>query len=162
MATKLKKAAAAALVIEHGGQEYRLSPLTVADLGELELWAQTLPIERARRRIVAWGDDISPELQADILREAEKQAADITAMTVDFASIEATAYLLYLSLHKTHPDITRAAAASLIQPKDLETWQGWLDKVSGMSGDGDADPTPGKAEKPEAENPSTGAPSTAR
>jgi len=161
--TKLADASAAVMVIKHRGEEYRLSPLTVADLGELERWIETLHIERARRRITAWGDDITPEQRDKIITAAEEAAAKSTALSADFAqsimSIEGTVYLLYLSLRNAHPEITREMAAAMVKPGELEKWQDRLDKISGMSGDGDADPTPLATKK--TESLSTGAESTA-
>ena len=164
MTKKLADAAAAVLVIEHGGREYSFSPLTIADLGALERWMETLPIERARRRIAAWGPDITPEQRAEIIAKAEEAAAKSTAMSVDSAqlinSVEGTVYLLYLALRGEQPDITREQVAKMVKPDQLEEWQDKLDRLAGLAGDDETDPTQAETAKPETESPSTGAVST--
>ena len=146
--TKLKDAAKAVLMFEHGGREYRLSPLELDDLAELERWVETLPYDKARRKLVALGDMATPEMRDKILADAEAtaNAAGISSpyFVNAIGSLEGTAYCLYLCLRAAQPDITRKDASAIITIKTLTAWQERIDKVSGLTVDEDeARPTDG-------------------
>ena len=156
--TKLSDAAKAPLSITHEGREYTLSPLELGDFAELERWLQVLPYDLAARKLTALGKQATPEVRKDILADAKAESSDSAVWSPGFgrklASLEGTAYLLYLSLRHAHPDITRENAGRLILMGDIEEWQRRLDVISGLA-DTESDPTGAPAESA---SPSTGQP----
>ena len=144
--TELREAAKAALTIKHKGREYRLQPLELDDLAEAEQHVSAIPFERARRQMEALGDQLTDEARKMILDIATKAAEQCSITSAAFmrfiSSVEGTAYLMWLSLRRSHPDITREAAASLIDLANLDEWQKLLDKVSGLTAEtGSPNPT---------------------
>jgi len=137
MMAKLTDAAKAVLMFDFEGREYRLSPLDYKDLGELERWVETLPYERARRKLEALGDMATPEMKKQIIADAEAiaQTSGIESETYvrAIATLTGTAYCLYLCLRHEHPDITRDIAASIVTIDKLVEWQERIDRVSGLS-----------------------------
>ena len=160
--TELREAAKAALTVKHGGREYRLSPLELDDLAEAEQHVAAIPFERAKRQMEALGDQLTPEARKMILDNAAKAAEECSITSAAFlrfiSSVEGTAYLLWLSLRRSHPDITRKEAASLISVDNLEDWQKRLDDLSGLTAEADS---PNPTESPEPQGRPTGATSSA-
>jgi len=143
--SKLATAAKAPFIISHGGREYRLAPLELADLAEFEQWMTIAPYEAAKRQMEALGDSLTPEARTMILTTAQAKAADCSMSSPEYmrtmSSVQGTCYMLWLSLRKEHPDITRAEAGALINLDNLAEWQERLDRVSGLSGDDEENPT---------------------
>ena len=148
MMAKLTDAAKAVLMFDFEGREYRLSPLELDDLAELQRWVETLPYDRARRKLEALGDMVTPEMRDKVIADADEtaKAAGISSpyFVTSISSLEGTAYCLYLCLRAAHPDITRKDASKIITIKTLTEWQARIDKVSGLTVDEDeARPTDG-------------------
>ena len=137
----LADAAKSPLTITVGGRDYVLSPLELADFGELERWLETLPYERARRKILALGEVMTPELRDAILKGADeesKRSGFGQAKNAEFLStIEGMGFLLWLSLRKRQPEITREDALHLVSLESVTEWQQKLDRLSGLDNEGE-------------------------
>ena len=141
----LGTATKAPLTVEVEGKKYTLSPLELGDFGEVERWLEMLPYEKARRKIAALGEVVTPEIREAIiaLADAQSQASsfgDAKSSQV-LTTVEGTGYLLWLSLRKCHPEITREAALHLISLDSIAEWQKMLDKLSGLEKDDSERPT---------------------
>ena len=153
--SNLATAAKAPFTISHEGHEYRLAPLELADLAEFEQWVSIAPYEAAKRQMEALGDALTPEAQTMILQTAQAKAADCSMSSPEYmrtmSSVQGTCYMLWLSLRKEQPDITRAEAGALINLDNLSEWQERLDRVSGLAGDDEENPTEKPAPESEAQ-----------
>ncbi len=142
MAT-LAEATQAPTTIKIGDKAYRLSPLTLFDYGVVDKWLTMLPFERAAGKMAAMGDALTQTMQDLFLAQAEEEskAAGIghESAASGLSTVEGTAMILWLSIKKEYPEITRQAAAELISADTLEDWQKALDDVSGMSSSSDDD-----------------------
>jgi hypothetical protein len=110
--TDTARATAATAEVTLGGCAYRLSPLTDADVGELDNWVRARTIRTARRS----GRGLpEPEAQA-LLRQAFASAATQTwfgALGLD-CSIDMLARLFWQLVKRHHPDISLEAVRQAI------------------------------------------------
>jgi len=138
---KLADAAKSPLTVRIDGRDYILSPLELADFGELERWLETLPYERARRKITALGEVMTPELRDAILKEADdaskRSGFGHSDNTKFLSTIEGMGFLLWLSLRKRQPEITREDALHLVSLESVTEWQQKLDRLSGLDNAGE-------------------------
>ena len=141
----LATATKASLTVEVEGKKYVLSPLELGDFGDVQLWLENLSYEKARRKIKALGDIATPEMQERIIAKADEESNAVTIGDAKsseiLATVEGTGYLLWLSLRKCHPEITREAALHLISLDSIAEWQKMLDKLSGLEKDDSERPT---------------------
>lgn len=139
----LSRLSKSAVVFEHDGREYSLSPLELGDLGELERWLEAAPFERARLRLDALGECATAEERKAIIERAEAESLKAgfhsERSTRDLSSVAGTAYILYLSLRRNHPDVTRRRAEEMLGRRGLIYWQRLLDRASGLTGGAAAD-----------------------
>jgi len=117
MGTALVAAVAAIRTIKAAdGKEYRLSPLTLRDYAQLDLWLEKEVVERARR---VFADEKDEKVRSVEIRLAQREAQTITWETLKGAELictpEGVARLLYLALHHNHTELT------LEQVKDMIT-----------------------------------------
>ena len=135
--TKMSDAAKAALVIEHEGEEYILSPLEIGDLADAQRWAEEKPFTAMARRMDILGERCTPAMKERMYDEAVKQSALVSdsseGMGTVLASMEGVIYLLYLSLRHKHPIMTVKAAEAMVDIATLGEWQNRLDRVSGFN-----------------------------
>lgn len=148
---------------------YALSPWSIAEIGEAEQ-----EFEQAHVRSVAAGTaTANPAVQAQMAETAQNCLAwgYFVYGAPGFWAKTATTYLLpfllWLSLRKAQPQITRAAAATLITPENLAKLQlacrkcaGWKPAPPVPNSQGAAG-TPTTDAPPSAPLPSPGATSTA-
>lgn len=173
MPTGIDTLTAAPMTIEIGGRPLRIAPLTLADLGRLQIWidAQLIaqmpdPIAIARRLTEGFPVQVQSELLGQALRDAcdarnAKPTVPIgTPEAMEIAgTIDGIKEMLMLSLKKYQPDMSRDDVAGLMDsllPGDLDAIFAHIFGTEGPPGP--------KAETPEAgaggENPSIGATST--
>ena len=159
--SKLGTASKAPFIFVVGGREYQLAPTEIADLGEFEKWLEVRPFEAARKQMKALGDMLTPEATSIILEGAQKAADNSAIDTLSYAqrmaSLEGTIYMMWLSLRKNHPDITREEVGAFVTIDNLQEWQDRLDQVTGMV---DADENPTDSPAPESAPQPTGEVST--
>ena len=145
----LATATKASLTVEVEGKKYVLSPLELGDFGDVEHWLEMLPYEKARRKIAALGDIATPEMQERIIAKADEESNAVTIGDAKsseiLATVEGTGYLLWLSLRKCQPEITREAALHLNSLDSIGEWQKMLDKLSGLEEDDSERPTENEA-----------------
>ena len=137
MGGTMSEATKAPLTIEVGGREYILSPLELDDFGAAEKWMEMLPYDRARRKIAALDEVATEARQEKILAEADAESAALRfgteAANARLSTIEGTGYMLWLSLRKRQPEMTKEDALHMISVDSLDEWQAALDRVSGLS-----------------------------
>lgn len=133
----LSDATKAPVTITVDGKVWTLAPLELRDFGEIERWLEVLPFEKARRKIAALGEAATPEICKPIIEQAEAESKKATLQNPKalqmIATLEGTAFLLWMSLRKAQPEVTRDEASRLISAETLEVWQSTLDKVSGLA-----------------------------
>jgi len=133
----MSDATKATLTVKVGGREYILSPLELADFGEAERWMEMQPYDHARRKIAALGEVATEARQEKILAEADAESAALqfgtAAANARLSTFEGVGFLLWLSLRKRQPDMTKEDALHLISVDSIEEWQAALDRVSGLT-----------------------------
>jgi hypothetical protein len=114
------------------GKHLELSPLRIADVGNMEKWFCELPLEQCNEQLKKYGNmyhekkrrklvdkaDAEYQLRLDISngheRDEEKLKNYASEMRKVYSSLEGTARLLWLSLRKTSKDLTLDDAKELV------------------------------------------------
>lgn len=139
----LSDATKAPVTITVDDKEWTLAPLELRDFGEIERWLQMLPFVKARWKISALGDAATPEIQKVLINRAETESNKATLQNARalkiLSTLEGTGFLLWMSLRKAHPEVTRDEAMRLINADTLEVWQSTLDKISGLAPESSSD-----------------------
>ena len=125
-------ATAAPIDIQLGGETFRMSPLTDADLGELDNYVRSRVIRAARESL---GDGVS---EAD--RQAVLRAAVAESMNVSFAThwrrelntLDGMARLFWQTLRRCHPGLTVERVRKLLHenPRDVEAMAAQLEALN--------------------------------
>ena len=120
---------AAPLSLHFDGREYRMSPVTDADMGEIERWVQSHILRVARESL----DDDTPESDRRIVIDSAMQkSAMVNLATPDsimqMNSLQGLTRLYWLGLRKNHPDITIREVEQLMGDADVrrqldEAWR---------------------------------------
>lgn len=99
--------------VSSGGEEYLLSPLTLGDWAELEVWAQERLFEHMKMRAVIIDDpDVRKAIQS---RMATMTYAEVMRESSPFLDDgKGTARRVYLMLKHNHPDMTLEKAEGLL------------------------------------------------
>ena len=144
----LSQMAASDQVIKLGGKDYILSPIDLGDLGTVLDWIQHEPIQQATQEIEAFGGHLPESERLDIIRKARKKTEDFRDVreghTVDpeikawaslymnrkMMSLEGIQLMLWLSLRKACPNMSREEAASLVTEGNREALQERMDNIS--------------------------------
>lgn len=115
--TDLASASAAPSTIKIGGEVYTISPLTIAEFGEYEQWMRDVYKQRVLTDPVlkTLADADRQSVLAHIFDQAQQISYFITPF--DFSvpgklsqsiagSFDGVARLLWMGIHKSHPDVT--------------------------------------------------------
>lgn len=105
--------------IELGGRTFKLSPLTVADLGELQAWVLAQlpdPIAVARQLAEGQPAEIAKEILLSAYEDTRNGARRLGSAEANAAlkSLAGFRELLYLHGRKHHPEMTREAWEALL------------------------------------------------
>lgn len=152
--TNAAQATAAPAEVRLAGAAYRMSPLTDADLGELERHLQCRAFDVAKRNM----EGLSPEDRRTLLQAAYDTAYKITVDSppaVEFMrGLDGAAYLLWLGLRHNHPELKgwEDVRRLLTDERTVAEAMDRLDELNGTGpGGGDSKKKtvtpPGRAEK---------------
>ena len=133
---------AAPVPITIRGKEYRFTPLTGDNLGELEAWLREQPLERLRERFERFPELFTPEMREKLVLDAMNAADSFSLEDVEHAkhlhSVAGLGYILWMglrdSLCKDYPNMTRADVFGLVELADLADLKATIDRVSGLAG----------------------------
>lgn len=118
----IDKIAGIGITIKIKGKDYKLSPLTIGDYGEIAAFTKAM-----RLRIFEMADpSISMKDKIEIL-QATPTADEIDAVMRDIAGVTCQ---LYLQLKTHHPEITRQEVARLI---DMDNYREITDTLIMMN-----------------------------
>lgn len=118
----IDKIAGIGITIKIKGKDYKLSPLTIGDYGEIAAFTKAM-----RLRVFEMADpSLSMKDKIEIL-QATPTADEIDAAMRDISGI---AFQLYLQIKAYHPDITRQEVARLI---DMDNYREITDTLIMMS-----------------------------
>lgn len=102
------------------GVEYRLKPMTHADIGEFERWLQDEHIAITRRNL----ENEPPEMRGPLLKEAYARASRIHMNSFDGEAIQSTfeggSRIFWLCLRQEHPNMTLDDAQRLLCDPETE------------------------------------------
>jgi len=101
------------------GKDYKLSPLTFRDLGELQQWA----INQHQRRLFKNLDAISnKQMQQEAIRiftqPISQEQAEVI-MTAEMATVEGTAYTFWLMARQNEPNLTLKDISALLTNENM-------------------------------------------
>ncbi len=122
----LSKMAGKPVVLSIGGEDYAFSPLTLDDYAELEAWLASDKMDRALK---ALGPNITSEERVEIVVRLsdEVSAREVSKVA---QSMRGNRQLLWYSLRKRRPEITREEAAALVNLDNLEQMTALVDSLS--------------------------------
>ena len=139
--TDVAAASASPVPIKLAGREFRMSPLTYDDIGELDQYLRSRVIESARQSLPG---DASPDQRAMTEESAIRVACELTWMSGKGAkmmsSLQGWARILWQGLRHNHPELKPEDVVKLLtDPRTLEHAQAEWKRIN----KGDA--KPGKA-----------------
>lgn len=115
------------------GIAYNLSPITMGDFQSFRLWAQFYEWESfqvLKDRMDP--DDFAAESKRLVaMCSARKWSVNTAEVQEMFGTLEGAQYLIYLSLHKLHPDLTYSAVGDLLT---MDAVKEATDKINMISG----------------------------
>lgn len=108
MAT-LRDVTAPPVTMEFGGRQWKLAPLTIGDLGELEQWCIDQPVNRLMKRLNDIGANLPTEAKVKLLSEAIHLASTQTLADEgpvrEASSNEGRIQELWLSIRRADPSL---------------------------------------------------------
>lgn len=116
------------------GKEYRLRPLSIADIEELARFARYQPLRDCYEATEGFDQETRKRLVDDAMDRCRSMGKE--QMRDALSTIEAVRYQLWLGLREDHPEITREALGKLVTMENLSNVEEQIDQISG-----DADPT---------------------
>jgi len=127
------------------GRTWHLSPVTLEDLGLLERWVEAHPIRMVQSALDGLDDRHRQYLLALAFGESIKRQVTLGTASGEglLGSIEATAFLFWLSIRVKHPEITRDQAGRMLRTDNVELVKAALDKASGLRDAAKAKPAEG-------------------
>lgn len=136
---------AAPVPLELNGKTYLLTPLTVADLRELERFLQEDAINSVKGTL----EGLSVELALGLLEKAheEKLRRRIGTASFDAASqsFNGISYMFWLGLRKKHPEIDRETTMEMMTADNLALIMAKVNEAAGFTTpDGESVPLAGK------------------
>jgi len=148
----LREVTAAPVTIRIGDREWKLAPLTVGDLGELEQWCVDQPVNRLMDKLAGVGAGLPVETKTKLISDAINLSSTMTMMDEapcrEAASNAGRLRELWLSVKRADPSakFTDFEAVVNAEPEGvfsitLATALKALRKASGLEGDPTADPT---------------------
>lgn len=133
---ELSQAAAVTSRIEIAGQSYTLSPLSIGDLAEFAQWSEDEAIARVDKRIAVLQrhGEISTEKKQEMHQRVfdDSDSGMLEAKTM--VTMPGMRKLAWLSLRRTHPDLTEETVGAL-SLMDIKAVQQRIEKLSGLEPD---------------------------
>lgn len=116
---EMNKIAGNSVQLTLAGKEYTLSPLTINDIGEIEIFAKA---ERIKALLLV-NPALSLKEQIDLIK-TPLTPEEIEGVT---SSIHGAIYTIWLSLRHTHKDITLGEVKAIITKDNLRDILGLVD-----------------------------------
>ena len=130
---------AAAEFITVAGKEYEISPINLKELKALERDLQRKALELNAEVIAKMGDIISTEDKSLMMDKAWAESGKVKIGTREFdaavSSMQGVMLMLYYSLRKKTPAITKDEAEDLITTDNMAEIQAKLFKITGFTND---------------------------
>jgi hypothetical protein len=111
-----------AIEVELGGETYRMSKITLADLAKFENRIRSERLRIALETLPAGSKD-----RVEIMREVLNGEIDVWN---NFGSIGGISYLLWLSVAHNEPDVTYDAFAEKLRFEDMGVLEAILDRLA--------------------------------
>ena len=111
-----------------GGDEYFMSPPTLADMAEAEKWLESRVVEGVRQRLKDHGAELTEAERLSILANAIERAPEVSR-----ASVDGTRYMAYVSLRHNHPDLSLEDVSKMIGMGDVGRINDIMDGFSGIA-----------------------------
>jgi len=139
------------------GRELTFSALTLADLAHMQEWFKDWPLEQLQSMLGKVGEHMTPDSKNEAVQTARKEyetrARVINHLEPDrevmervsdnmqtlFSSIDGVARLMWLSVRRTHTELTYEQVKELVDIETLEATQALMDSISYEQQDPDAD-----------------------
>ncbi len=127
----LAKMAAKPVTLTVGGADYQFSPLTLDDYAEFEAW---LIGEKIRRALEALGEGITSEERVKVVTTMTDEISQMEVAKAS-GSMRGIRQMLWYSLRKTNPELTREHAAVLVNLDNMEEMTALVDALASDSAD---------------------------
>lgn len=136
---EMNKIAGNSVQLTLAGKEYTLSPLTINDIGEIEIYAKA---ERIKALLLV-NPALSLKEQIELIK-MPLTPEDIEGVT---SSIHGAIYTIWLSLRHTHKNITLDEAKAIITKDNLRDILGLVDAFATSKNESAQTQTPTQTEK---------------
>lgn len=146
------RVAAAPITVKIGDKDYQLSPHTVGDLAEFDLWAEEKTLKELDERLARYGknDALTSEQKKEMIDAVYAEIKSGMATARAAQEFSGTVKMTLLSLRHLHPEITVEQAGDAVTIVGLKQFQATLDRLSGLE-----EPSPNVQAAPET-NPEAG------
>ena len=133
----LTRMAAKAVTMTVGGEEYSFSPLTLDDFAEFEAW---LKGDKLKCALNALGDSATSDERVQVVTTMTDEVSQLEVGKAS-SSMRGVRQMLWYSLRKKHPDMTREEASALVNLDNLAEMTALVDEL-GSSGKEDGSNPP--------------------
>lgn len=134
--------------VEAGGKTYHISPVSLATLGRMQLWAEQRPLAQARAELAEFGELYDDERKGKLIdaareemlrirrvrerREPDEAEVDAVAKYIAAAidGVEGRTQLLWLCLLPHQPDATLADAEAIIDTIGIDVAGDIIDEIN--------------------------------
>lgn len=123
-----------------GGEKYSFSPLTLDDFAEFEAWLKSEKLDRALK---ALGDKATSDERVQVVTMMTDEVSQLEVAKAS-GSMRGTRQMLWYSLRKSHPDMTREEAAALVNLDNLAEMTALVDQLGSTSKEGQTSPPAGR------------------
>lgn len=141
------RAAAAPITVKIGDKDFQLSPHTVGDLAEFDLWAEEKTLRELDDRLERYqrNEALTPEQKKLLIDETYADIKSGKATARAAIGFSGTVKMTHLSLRHLHPEITIEQAGDAVTIVGLNAFHAVLDRLSGLE-----DPGPNDGAAPQA------------
>jgi len=124
----------AARSVELCGGTYRLSPLSLRDFAEFDVWAEEEFWRKTETRVARMPEGLRERL----MEKAYERLGDGDVSVDAMMTVAGTARLVWLSLRKEHPNVGADQTAELVTLGNRQAVQATLDRLNGLQEDDQA------------------------
>ena len=143
--------------IEIGGESFKLSPLTLADVAIMQDWYCEKPMYDVASDIAKWPEAYSDKEKGKLFRQAKEKMENRRRvrnglepedkiieeckedMNREFSSLDGVAKMFWLSLRKAQPELNEKDIRELVTLESVAMIKNCMDRMSFGAVDPDAD-----------------------
>ena len=126
--------------VNANGKIYRLSPMGVGELAELEAWARALPYDRLADKLKRVGDYLNDEERKAMIAVADKESSDHEAISNAMGSMAGIKRSLFLCFRVNHHDMTEEDLDVILDAVPVTTLRDQMEEMMFVGNDVEGEP----------------------